>query len=233
MSDRDNRRFDRGNRVQTFGKQNAADFADGSKAKTHFVNLEALLKKVVIAKADQIPSRVSKATLLDALGLDLQNIARTARAIGVTENGFAAPYRQPDNLTEIGLTTHADAVLKQLEAQPDDASEILARKADDRAKFITFELPDDFVAHLRADRDAITGANELNQSETQDGVKSTKLIDELLTQINNEVVQLDTVMHNKYTRQPEKLRAWQSASHVERAPKRANKPTPAPVPTPA
>lgn len=40
------------------------------------------------------------------------------------------------------------------------------------------------------------------------------------------------VMYNKYTRQPEKLRAWQSASHVERVPQREKKPTPAPTPTP-
>jgi hypothetical protein len=31
---------------------------------------------------------------------------------------------------------------------------------------------------------------------------------------------LDAIMHNKYERQPEKLRAWQGASRVERAPQR-------------
>jgi hypothetical protein len=30
-------------------------------------------------------------------------------------------------------------------------------------------------------------------------------------------------MHNKYSRDPAKLRAWQSASHLERAPERAKK----------
>jgi hypothetical protein len=37
-------------------------------------------------------------------------------------------------------------------------------------------------------------------------------------------------MHNKYTRQPEKLRAWQSASHVERAPQREKKAAPPKTP---
>ena len=31
---------------------------------------------------------------------------------------------------------------------------------------------------------------------------------------------LDTIMGNKYARQPEKLKAWQAASRVHRAPKR-------------
>jgi len=39
-----------------------------------------------------------------------------------------------------------------------------------------------------------------------------------------EVTQLDAIMNNKYARNPEKLRAWESASHIERAPKREKKP---------
>jgi len=38
-------------------------------------------------------------------------------------------------------------------------------------------------------------------------------------------------MHNKYARNPEKLRAWQSASHIERAPQREKKAAPAKTPT--
>ena len=31
-------------------------------------------------------------------------------------------------------------------------------------------------------------------------------------------------MHNKYARNPDKLRAWESASHIECAPQREKKP---------
>lgn len=44
------------------------------------------------------------------------------------------------------------------------------------------------------------------------------------------MTQLDAIMHNKYERVPDKLRAWQSASHVERAPKRNNKKDEPPTP---
>ncbi len=99
-----------------------------------------------------------------------------------------------------------------------------------RAQFVAYELPADFVASLRADRTAIADANKLNQSEVQDGVGNTKLIDELLGEINDVIGGLDAIIFNKCTRQPEKLRAWQSASHVERAPQRNKKPTPTPTP---
>jgi len=36
-------------------------------------------------------------------------------------------------------------------------------------------------------------------------------------------------MHNKYTRVPDKLRAWKSASHLERAPQREKKAESAPA----
>ena len=37
---------------------------------------------------------------------------------------------------------------------------------------------------------------------------------------------LDTIMGNKYARQPEKFKAWHAASRVHRAPKREKKPEP-------
>ena len=232
MNDRDIRRYDRGTRVQTFGRQNAGDYAAGSKAKTHFTNVDGLLVQLDDAKAGQAPNRVSKETLLDALSLDLQNISRTARRIEAKENGFAAPYRLPDNTSESALTTHADSVLKCLEDQATDSAAVKTAKAALRARFLEYEMPADFVAHLRADRDAITQANQLNQGEVQGGVENTELIGQLLGKLNDEIAEIDAINHNKYTRQPEKMRAWLSASHVERAPQREKKAAPAKTPAP-
>lgn len=230
MNDRDQRRYERATRVQTFGVENAAAFAPTSKAKEHFAALTGFLAALGDAKAGQTPRRVSKSTLLDALTLDLQNIARTARSIGLTENGFAAPYRLPDNTSEAALLTHADAVLKLLEDQQGDPAPLLAAKAALRTRFVAYELASDFVADLRADRDAIATANQGNQGEVLEGVENTQRISELLTKINGEIAQLDAIMHNKFARQPEKLRAWQSASRVERAPQREKKPEEPPAP---
>lgn len=232
MNDRDVRRYERATRVQTFGRTNTADFAAGSKAKAGFTTLDGLIQQLDEAKAGQLPNRVSKETLVDSLLLDLKNIARTARIIEKDEPGFAAPYRIPDNPAEVAITTHADGVLASIEDQPGDSPTTKADKATLRTRFSEYELPTDFVAQLRADRDAITEANKHNQAENQDGVENTALIGQLLGQVNELIAQLDTIMFNKYTRQPEKLRAWQSASHVERAPQREKK-TPAPAAAPA
>ena len=85
---------------------------------------------------------------------------------------------------------------------------------------------------FRDDREAIDDANAHNQTEVQDGVENTAIIGKLLGEISGEVDFLDTIIGNKYERQPEKLRAWDSASGVERAPVRSKKDKPASVATP-
>ena len=175
---------------------------------------------------------MSKETRLDALQLDLKNLARTARAIALQDPDFAAPYRLPDNPSEAATLTHADAVLLLLEDQPTDDGPTRDARIARRAKFAAYELPADFVAHLRADRDAITDATRHNQAEVQDGVGNTELVGRHLAAAALDVQELDAIMHNKYARQPEVLRAWLSASRVERAPQREPKPEP-PAPGPA
>lgn len=230
MNDRDQRRYDRLPRVQTFGRENSGDFAAGSKANILFGRIDQHIKALDDAKAGQTPARVSKSTLLDALLLDFKNIARTARAIALTENSFAAPYRIPDNPSESAITTHADALLKILEdnnapvAEGGDTPAQKTAKAALRARFIAYELPVDFVEDLRTDREAIREANKHNQGETQGGVENTQAIGQILGLAAKDAQELDTIMRNKYARNAAKLAAWESASHVERAPQREKKP---------
>lgn len=224
MNDRDQRRYDRLTRVQTFGRENAGEFAAGSKAKTHFTAIDGLITQLDDAKVGQQPTRVSKETLLEALTFDFKDIARTARAIALTENGFATPYRIPDNPSEAAILTHADALLARLEDQPDDSAGTKTAKAALRARFIAYEIASDFVEDLRADRKAIGDANKLNQGETQEGVENTALIGLPLVKAGKDVQELDAIVRNKYSRQPGKLRTWQSASRIERAPQREKKP---------
>ncbi len=231
MNDRDQRRYDRALRVQTFGQENAADFAPGGTARALFADLDHIIVRLNLAKADQTPTRVSKETLLDALAEDFTNLSRTARAIALRDPGFAAPYNVPDNTSESARLTHADSLLTRLEDQPGDSPETLAGKASLRAKFVAYELPVDFVEDLRADLDALRATGARNRGETQDGVENTAAIGRLLSEAAEVVQNLDALVHNKYARQPERLRAWQSASRTERSPQRKKAgPTPGATP---
>lgn len=199
-------------RVQTFGKDNTADFAAGSKAAGYFATLAQVITDLDTAKAGQDGgTATAKSVLLDALRLDLQNIARTARAIDADEPGFADKYRTPDSPSQTALITAADPVVLAL-AQPGIP-----------AKFIAYEMPADFVQDLQDDLAAIRSADDDMESDDQGGVASTAAVGRLIRAGMAEATQLDAIMHNKYARNPDKLRAWASASHIERAPKREKK----------
>ena len=220
MNDREARRHDMFGRVQTFGKANAADFAAGSKAAGHFSRLAQIVADLDIEKARQNGgSATAKEVLFDSLRLDLQSIARTARAIDAGEPGFADRFRNPPTPTQQALLTAADAFAREL-ADPAIV-----------AKFVAYELPADFVADLADDIAAIRSADADMQSDDQTGVASTAAVGRLIREGMAEVMQLDAIMNNKYARNPDRMRAWDSASHVDRAPRRAKKPAGGTPPT--
>lgn len=221
MNDRETRRYDMFGRAVTFGKDNAADFPAATEGAKRFANLAQVIAGLDAAKAGQKPGgATAKSVLLDALRLDIQNIARTARAIAQDDAGFGDRYRLPGNPSDAALLTTADAFLVEV------------KKAGVAAKFIAHELDANFVQNLTDDRKAIDDAQDNVESDREGGVASTAAVGRLIGDGMKEVNYLDAIMHNKYARDPDKLRAWQSASHIERAPQREKKPTPPPTPPP-
>lgn len=215
MNDRETARYDMFGRVRTFGKDNAADFAAGSKALAHFAAITQIIEDLDAAKAGQQGGGVTaKEGLFDALRLDVQNIARTARAIAQDEPGFADRFPSPATPGQGALLTTADAFLAEL------------KKPGVAAKFVVNELPADFVQDLTDDRAAIEAAKDAVESDDSEGVSSTAAIGRLIKAGMKEVNYLNAITHNKYSRDGDKLRAWKSASHIERAAKREKKPGP-------
>ncbi len=218
MNDRETARYDMLGRGQTFGIDNTADFAAGGKALGHFANITQIIKDLDLAKAGQLGGGVTaKSVLLDALRLDVRNIARTAAAIAQDEPGFADHFPYPATSSQRDLVTTADAYLVEL-AKPGIA-----------AKFIANELPADFVQDLTDDRAAIDGAKDDVESDDNSGVENTGAVSRLIKAGMKETNYLNAIMYNKYSRNGDKLIAWKSASHIARAPKREK---PASTPTP-
>src|SRR5262249_28484455 len=147
------------------GRDNAADFPANSAAAARFAGLGDIIKQLDAAKAAQQNSGVAaREVVLDALRLDIQNIARTARAIAQDSHGFADRFKLPDNPSQTALLTTADAFLDELN-QPGVA-----------ARFVTHELPPDFVQHFAADRTAVSAAQSNVESNRGTSVASTAAI---------------------------------------------------------
>ena len=225
MNDRELRRKATFGRAQTFCTSNAADFASGSKALASASRLGGIVTRLDAEKATQAsPGPTLKEVLLDALRLDLQNINRTARSIELDTPGAASAIRPPDTSGQGSLLTTADTILLALKIQPADDNATKVAKPALVAEFVAHELPATFVQDLADDRAAIDTAIDAEENASNDGVASTAAIGQLIKDGMKELAILDAIMHNKYTRVPEKLRAWQSASHIERAPQREKHP---------
>ena len=140
------------------------------------------------------------------------------------------PSSSVSTSVEIPVTTHADSLLSLLEDQAADTPAQLTAKAALRAKFIAYEIAADFVADLRADRDALDDCNSGKHSDNLEGVESTSAIETLLGQAQAIITRLDAAIQNKYSRDPDKLGAWKSASRTERPAKKAVTVIPPPAP---
>ena len=205
MNDRELRRYDMFQRVLTFGRDHAAEFPPASRVFAHTTALQRIVADLDGAKVSQIRGRTTaREVLLDALRLDLQNVTRTARAIDQDEPGFADRFRLPDSPTQASLLTAAAAMVSEL-GKPGVAE-----------KFAAYELPGDLVKEITDDVAAINAAQTQETSQGSLAVSSTAAIGERIRDGMKEVTYLDAIMHNKYARNAEILRAWTSASHTER-----------------
>ena len=111
MNTRESARYDMFLRVGAFGKDNAADFAAGSEAAKHFAALAQIAAALGSARAgQQVGGTTAKSVLLDALRLDLQNIASTARAIAQDAPGFADNFDPPASTGQTTLVTAAPPI---------------------------------------------------------------------------------------------------------------------------
>ena len=219
MNNRESARYDMFLRVGAFGRDHSADFAADGEAAKHLAALAEIAADLATARAgQQVGGTTAKSVLLDALRIDLQNIARTARAIAQNSPGFADKFAAPPSTGPAALTTAATAYLVEL------------KKPGIAARFIAHALPADLVQHLSDDLAAIAAARDEVETDREAGVASTATVGKLIADGMKEVNYLDAIMHNQYSRAPETLRTWQSASHIERAPQREKKQQPSAVP---
>ena len=206
MNDREVKRYEMFNRVVTFGQDNAADFPASSKAVELFAKLKLAIKQTDEARASQQGGRATaREVVMDALRIDMKNIVRTAREIGDEVPGFADRFSLPNDSSQPALVTAANRMLVEL------------GKEGVAAQFAGYELPETFVADLADDLDELESRRREMNSADAKGVASTATLGAAIQSGLQVVGKLNAIMHNKYTRQPERLRAWKSASHTERA----------------
>jgi hypothetical protein len=208
-------------RVDGFGAERAADFPQTSLGGQTFVSLRALIAELEQKGTAQSSSKGAAKTSTQAkkaASEDLRGkmvaISETARTMESSFPGISATFRVPYNKGDQALLSAARAFVE-------NATPL-------KAEFIKREMPASFLDDLIAAINAFESAHNSKNLNTEKRVTATAAIDALIEQGKELVRQLDAIVRNKYRNDPATLAAWESASHVQRSPRRKKS---APSPT--
>jgi hypothetical protein len=224
MQDSEIRQLDRSRRVQEFTKNHTAAFPAGSRAAVLSAAVAAAITeteqqaaKQDAATLDRQESTEQKQTAINTLLEQMRPISLTARSIDNLSPGIADQFRMPRD-SDQAILNRARAYIKEGTLIP--------------TEFTTRGLPATFLADLQTAIDAVIAAEDHQASALSDQTAATTALAEALKQERAAVRELDAIIRNQFRHDPATLAAWDSASHVERAPKKKATATPPPTSPP-
>jgi hypothetical protein len=221
MKDTQTHVFDMSQRLRVFAVTHPNDFSAGSR-QAELVNslnptitqAEEYAGKQVAANLDKQESVEEKRAAIKSLLLQLKAINLTARSINQRFPGLAAQFKMPRD-SEQSILNCARAFI--------EAATPIA------AEFTTRGFPATFLADLQSTIAAVEAANTHKANALAAQTAATAGLDAAIKQLVTIVRELSAIMRNLYRQDPGNLAAWNSASHVQRSPR---KKTPKKTPTP-
>ena len=206
-------------RSRDFKQSRAASFPAASRGGELFAELEEVL--AVIEEHTEVQGSQASAAVQGtanrkaarvALQKSLEAIYRTARAMSYDTPGLDKLFRLPRGSNDQSLLITARGFVSELEPL--------------KAEFVRHELASTFHDDLRVRvaslEQSITRQNQSNSARVQAATAIKTAIARGIAIVR----QLDAIVRNKFAEDPATLAAWESASRVERTPRRAKpKPT--------
>lgn len=168
------------------------------------------------AEAAHDGAKVQDTELRGAASADLRELmlatVRTARAIALDHPGFNARFRMPQNEGDEDLINAASGMATA------------AAEPDNKALFISHgmpaDLPDEFHEHIATLQTKIT-----DQSGSLGDRKSVGVLIETSVETGMKARRkMDSFVRNFYRDNPAVLAEWETASHIDRGPRRRGGP---------
>jgi hypothetical protein len=217
-------------RSLVFCKTNGADIPATSKGTAYVASLTGIYGQLVNAGATQKPVTVSaQNALILALDRKLDNLATIAKAYAADAPGFDDSFPRPAHFNPGEVLRTAGAYLAAMVPTATDDAATVAAKAARVQVFVDHAQPATLVADLQAQVKAIGTVSGTHEASREEGVLSTAQIASLLHEGKKQRNYIDAIFQTVYANIPEKLAAWNSASHVEHASHHKAAPAPAPA----
>ena len=212
--------------VRQHGLSRTAAFPANSRGGELYVAVDASIRNMERYAATQAQharalkeKTAQRKVAFDALRKALGAISRTARSMSPSTPGMEERFRPPSNRD--GQTWIATARAFVTEGEP------LAEE------FVGRGMPPDFVDDLKARIHAFEQSADGQAQKSAEQVAATAAVAGAAEQGFAAVRELDAIERNVYADNEAELAAWESASHVERAPRHAAAEVPPAQPAPA
>jgi hypothetical protein len=227
MNDTQTRIYEMLTRVRDFGAAHATSFPAASLGGQKFVTVGSVVDELEQhGTAQSVSSSAAKTntgtkkTARDEVRRKMTAISETARTMESTMPGITATFRIPNTNGDQALLNSARAFLESATPLKNE--------------FISREMPADFLEDLTGAINSYESAYNSKNLNTEKRVTATAAIDAVVERGRELVRELDAIVRNKFRSDAATIAAWESASHVERSPRRKNEtsaPTPPTPPT--
>ena len=214
MNDNERRTRETFGRVRDFGEAHNSDFAATTLGHQYFTDMATAISDfdnhAAAESSGHGAARQGTETRAQARGSlrdAMETINRTAKALADDVAGIDDKFRMPRG-------TNDQTLLNAARAFKADAETF-------KAQFIAHEMPSAFLEDLQADIDALEEAISNQASGVGNHVAASAGLDAAVELGLDRIRKLDPIMRNKYANNPAVLAEWTSASHIERAPRRA------------
>lgn len=221
MDERENNILDAFIRMREFNTRNQADYAAQTEAAAQFNIIDSAIDELEDHQSAQSSGARGqaverKAVLVAAIRRKMKDIARTARALNIADEGFRHLFSIPESSSQ----------QKLLAAAREFASEAARHKAD----FLRLAMPADFIDELNEDIADFERATGDKASAQGTGTSATAGVDAEIERGMNAAVVLDAMMKNIYRDNSAKLAEWMQARHVRRSARKPSAPVTQPNP---
>ena len=213
-------------RVRQFGLIHAPHFPTGSRGRELFDLVNGFIETIEEqsatheqhARAAKEKTTIKKAAVAGLREL-MSSISRTARGMAPSTPGMENKFQMPGGSSVQKLLAAARSFL--LEAEPL------------KAEFIRRGLPSNFVDDLRGRILSVAQAVDEQAQKSEARISASVSAVEAVRGARAAVRELGSIMRNVYAADAAPLAEWESASHVERAPRHAEEEAATPPAPPA
>lgn len=200
--------------VRLHGQPRAAAFPVNSRGGELYVSINTCISNIEMHSGKQAECERSfreaskqKDGAEDSLRELMVSVNRTARSMSRTMPGMEEKFRLPPNRDGVMWLAAARAFAAAAEPLADE--------------FLRRNTAPDFIDDLKARILAVVEADDIQQKAESARIEATANLAAAIQQGRADVRELDAIVRNTYAGNEAELAAWESASHVERAPRRA------------